>query len=93
MSYLDVANMVQSESLRGRLCAAAANEANAGTVLIPDQPESWVGVHRWQLCAAPGWGDAWASAEASDPGGDHGADPGVITDPMILAEVQAVLAE
>ena len=91
MAYLEIANMAASDSLARRITAAAASEAHAGAVLIPDQPESWAGVNRWVLCAAPGWADAWASAEASDPGGDHGADESVITDGQILSEVQAVL--
>jgi hypothetical protein len=90
MAYLEIANMAASESLSRRITAAAASEAHAGAVLIPDQPESWAGVNRWVLCAAPGWADAWASAEAADVE-DPGADPGVITDGMILSEVQALL--
>ena len=91
MTYLDIANMTRSDSLLSRLSAAAASEAESGAVLIPDLPEQWASQHRWQLVAAPGWADAWASAEA---GGneDPGADEAVITDPMILSQVQAVLA-
>jgi hypothetical protein len=90
MPYLDVFNMTGSISLLGRLAAAAATEAGGGAVLDPPEPESWAGEHRWELCSAPGWDEAWASAEASDVG-DPGADPGVITDGMILSQVQALL--
>lgn len=91
MAYLDLANMTHDGSLRGRLAAAAATERAAGAVLQPSEPELWVNENRWELCAAPGWADAWASAVASE-NPDPGADPGVITDAMMLSQVQAVLA-
>ncbi len=84
MAYLDIARMTESASLLGRCTAAAATEGEGA-------PEQWVNANRWTLCAAPGWADAWASAVAGD-NPDPGADPGVITDPMILSEVQAVRA-
>jgi len=84
MTYSDIAEMTESGSLIRRLYAAAAQEGQ-----IP--PETWVSDHRWQLCSAPGWADAWASAQASG-NLDPGADPGVITDAIILSEVQAEIA-
>ena len=83
MAYIDVHAMTTSGSLHGRLAAAAATEHLAG------DPERWVAEHRYELASAPGWGDAWASAVASD-NPDPGADPGVITDGMILSQVQAI---
>lgn len=91
MAYLDIANMTQSVNLTNRLNAAAAQEQANGAQLIPDLPEVWVSVNRWKLVAAPGWADAWASAVASGHE-DPGADPAVITDGMILSQVQEVLA-
>lgn len=91
MAYLDVANMTRDTSLVLRLSAAAAQEQVNGALLEPDDPEAWAQEHRWELAAAPGWGDAWASAVAAG-NEDPGADPGVITDGMILSEVQAVIA-
>jgi hypothetical protein len=85
VAYFDVYSMTQSGSLRGRLSAAASTEPDG-----PADPEGWANEHRWEIVSAPGWGDAWASAVAAD-NPDPGADPGVITDGMILAEVQAVL--
>jgi len=82
MGYLDVANMTQNGALQRRMSACAATEGET-------DPEGWVQTHRWTLCAAPGWADAWASAEASG-NADPGADEGVITDGMILSEVQAL---
>lgn len=90
MTYLDVADMTNNGALLRRCSAAAAQEQQAGALLDPTDPEAWAQEHRWELAAAPGWGDAWASAEA---GGvvDPGADAGVITDAMILSQVQAVI--
>ncbi len=85
MGYIDVHPMTTSGSLHGRLAAAAATEKAAG------DPELWVAEHRYDLATAPGWDAAWASAVASD-NEDPGADPGVITDGMILSQVQALLA-
>jgi len=88
MAYMDVVIMTRNASLLGRCAAAAATEP---ATLDPADPDDWAGTHRWDLCSAPGWGEAWASAVASgNP--DPGADEGVITDAMILSEVQAVLA-
>jgi hypothetical protein len=84
MGYLDIANMTENGALQRRLIACAATEGEA-------DPETWVATHRWTLCAAPGWADAWASAEAAGSV-DPGVDDAVITDPMILSEVQALRA-
>jgi len=84
MSYHDVWLMTLDTALSGRLAAAASVEGAEG------DPEVWRFEHRYDLCSAPGWGDAWASALASgNP--SPGDDPGVITDPMILSQTQAVL--
>jgi hypothetical protein len=84
MGYLDVANMTDNGGLRRRLTACAATEGEA-------DPEQWVQTNRWTLCAAPGWADAWASAEESGVA-DPGVDEAVISDAMILSEVQALRA-
>jgi hypothetical protein len=91
MGYVDVWHMTGSQSLQGRLAAAAAEEQATGAVLDPPTADGWVTVYRWHLCAAPGWGDAWASAVAAGRD-DPGADPSVITDQQILSQTQAVLA-
>jgi len=91
MSYHDVWQMTLDSALRGRLAAAASVEATAGATLDERDADNWAHVHRYDCCSAPGWGDAWASAlAASNPA--PGADPGVITDSMILSQVQAVIA-
>ena len=81
-TYLSVNTVANSGSLRSRITACAAKES------IPD-PETWAYAHRWQYAAAPGWGAAFDSATASG-NADPGADPAVITDGMILTQVQAM---
>lgn len=82
MSYWDISQMVGDIDLRSRITACAAQEVTT------DDPAGWASTHIWELASAPGWGSAWASAVA---GGNEapGRDPGVITDGMILSEVQA----
>lgn len=81
MAYNDIADMKDSNSLRRRLYASAAEENKSA------QPEDWVNNRVWQIVGSPGWSLAWASAVA---GGitDPGADEGVISDGMILAVIQ-----
>lgn len=83
MSYATIASITESQSLRRRLTAAAAEEHKT------EPYEGWVSQHIWTLAASPGWAAAWESAEA---GGitDPGASEGVITDPMILSAVQPI---
>lgn len=91
MPYFDVFQMTQDAMLGGRVAAAAAQEAEAGATLDPADPEEWAKAHQWDMAAAPGWGDAWASAVAGgNP--EPGRDDSVITDAMILSQVQAVIA-
>jgi hypothetical protein len=62
---------------------------------IPDA-EMWAGQNRRGWAAAPGWADAWSSAKVthgSGSGYDPGADEAVITDAMILSQVQAMAPE
>lgn len=84
MSYANIANMTESGSLMRRCFAAAAQEGET-------DPEGFVGTHRWEYAASPGWADAWGSATA---GGDvdPGANEAVITDGMILSATQAIRA-
>lgn len=85
MSFASIADVSESGSLRRRVAACAAQEGEA-------DPEGWAYTTRWQWAAAPGWGDAFASAEAGgNP--DPGAAEDVITDAMILTQVQAMRAE
>lgn len=85
MSYNDVADMADSQSLKRRVTAAVAQEG------ILD-PQGWLYPRYWEVVSQPGWDTAWASAVASGVP-DPGADDGVITDGMILSGVQAVIAD
>lgn len=84
MSFDSVADVADSASLARRITACAAQEGEQA-------PETWTYTNRWGYAAAPGWGDAFASAQAGgNP--DPGADEAVITDGMILTQVQAMRA-
>lgn len=81
MAYWDIAAMSADMDLTARVSACAAQEGIA-------DPREWAADHMLTIAAAPGWSEAWASAVA---GGNEtpGRDGAVITDPMILSEVQA----
>lgn len=86
--YLDVADVADSYSMRRRVAASAAAEG------VP-AAKTWAADNDLYWAAAPGWGAAWASSMAAhpdDPTWDPGAQRDVITDGMILAQVQAMLA-
>lgn len=84
MTYLQMADMTRSASLRDRLTACAAQQHAR-------DPEQWVRDNIWSLVTQPGWADAWASAVASAIE-DPGANEAVITDQMILSAVQPMLS-
>jgi hypothetical protein len=87
MTYIAVADIVDSFSLQRREYAALAKEGI-------DPPENWQYEHRWKLASQPGWDAAWDSALAGhpdDPDYDPGADQGVITDGMILSAIQGLI--
>lgn len=82
MTYTTLADMGADFRLSRRCVAAAADEGEA-------DPVGWQQQHLWQLVTAPGWVEAWDSAlAAGNP--DPGAADDVITDPMILTQVQAL---
>lgn len=82
-SYLGIGKVSNSQSLRDRVTACAAREN------VSDAPDQWAFTNRWEYGAAPGWAAAY---EYSEAGGnpDPGSDPAVITDAMILSQVQAM---
>jgi hypothetical protein len=84
---LTISAIAVDPTMADRVAAAYAKEATPG----PDLPTAWAFANAYWWAAAPGWAVAWDSAIA---GGipDPGADPAVITDGMILAQVQAMLA-
>lgn len=82
MAYSDVALLSSDNDFILRTRAAVTQEGE------PD-PVTWSIDHQWQMAGAPGFGDAYASAVVAGvvrPGND----PAVISDPMILAAVQAL---
>jgi hypothetical protein len=95
MSYLDQSEIAENPSMFARVAQCAAEQN------IKD-PDGWTHTNRREWAAAPGWDDAWASAQASHPppdppdpevpAYDPGADEAVITDGMILTQVQAMTA-
>jgi len=71
--------------MRARIAQAAAQEG-----LSPD-PDSWAFNLRRTWSSAPGWSDAWESYQVGNPGvEDPGQNEVVITDGMILSQVQAM---
>jgi hypothetical protein len=94
MSYLDQSAIASNVAMNERMAQAAAEQAQA-------EPDAWTRENRRTWAAAPGWDDAWASALASHPPPppgepftgvyDPGSDEAVITDAMILSQVQAML--
>lgn len=83
-SYLSMATAADDYTMQRRVAAAAAQQG------APGDAWAWSLTNKYEWASAPGWGAAWDSAVA---GGvpDPGADPAVISDAMILAQVQAML--
>ncbi len=84
MSYKSQAKLEADSALRLRVSACAAT-------LGISNPAAWAMEHAWPLSAEPGWDDAYASALAADDP-DPGGNETVITDGMILAAVEAIVA-
>ena len=92
MSYSTIYAMEHDASLMGRCSAGVASEVAATGVGDASGTNFWILNRSWDLAATPGWADAWESAVANDIL-DPGADEGVITDGIILARVQPLLAQ
>jgi hypothetical protein len=91
MSYLTQNEIATNPAMLSRVAQAAAQE-NA-----PDDPDRWTYNNRRKWAAAPNWTNAWESFKASNPpvegkpDADPGSDESVITDGMILSQVQSML--
>lgn len=85
MSYLTQSTIAGDRLMNERVAQAAASEGEAS-------PDNWAAANRRIWASAPGWDAAWESAIVSNPDPDYepGADPGVITDQMILSQIQAM---
>lgn len=84
MSYSSIALMAEDHDLKKRIIACASKEGLRSA-------EAWASQNIWLLVATPGWDDAWDSALIVGIG-RPGNMPNVITDGMILAVVQPMLA-
>lgn len=85
MSYLTQNAIASNSGMLWRVAQAAAEE-NA-----PGGPDAWTQENRRFWAAAPGWDDAWESALVANPEADPGLNEAVITDGMILSQVQSML--
>ncbi len=91
MSYLTQAEIADSATMTARVAQCAATQDLGDGV----DPDYWTTAHRRTWAASPGWDAAWESSRASHPGQatwDPAADEAVITDQMILSQVQAMVA-
>lgn len=87
MSYLTQSQISINYPMRNRVAQCATSEG------APD-PESWMSVNARVWSASPGWDDAWEYAvltHESNAEYDPGTDETVITDGMILSQVQGML--
>ena len=87
MSYNSIWTSVSDAALSGRITAAVAQETPPNT----DVAATFLRV-QWPVLTATDVEAAYASALAAENPAP-GADEGVITDGMLLAHVQATLAE
>lgn len=99
MSYLVQSVIAENVAMNKRVAQCAAEQ---GLPLPPPEgsphylssPDQWAADNRRYWSAAPGWADAWASSLASHAGNsayDPGIDEAVITDAMILSQVQSMV--
>lgn len=95
-SYWTQTTMSTDYYLTNRVAAAAAQEGQGA------QADQWASSNRRTWAAAPGWAEAWDSYLAANPEPPKdteewaawvppGKHDGVITDGMILSQVQSML--
>ena len=85
MTYLVQNEIATNASMLARVAQAVAEQG------FGEDPDSWTFNQRRRWASAPGWDDAWASYKVSSPGADPGINEGVITDLMILSQVQSMI--
>lgn len=96
MSYLTQNEIAGNPAMVNRIAQAVTQEGNIPAGMTAD---NWTVTYRRVWGAAPGWDAAWESSKVSHPDDpdsgeapyDPGEDEGVITDQMILSQVQAML--
>lgn len=84
MALQDIAAAAADGDLQQRVAACAASHGQA-------DPLAWAIDHRWEVAAHDGIADAWAYAKANFMD-RPGWRPGAVTDDMISAAVDAILA-
>jgi hypothetical protein len=74
--------------MQSRVAQAVTEEGMDGDA------DRWAYDNRRKWAAAPGWDEAWEYAKNTheEPDYDPGTDEAVITDPMILSQIQVMLA-
>lgn len=87
MSYLSQNEIATNQTMLNRVSQAVAQEE------ISTDPDRWSYENRRTWASAPGWDAAWESAQVShpEPEYDPGEDEGVITDGMILSQIQGMM--
>lgn len=91
MSYLTQDLIANDQHMLHRVAQCAAGEGILG------DPDRWTYDNRRMWAASPGWDDAWEYSVNThppvqgDPPYETGKDEAVITDGMILAQVQSML--
>lgn len=87
MTYLIQNEIANNRVMLDRVAQAAAQENASG------DPDRWTYENRRDWAAAPGWDAAWESARVSHPEADYdpGKDETVITDGMILSQIQGMV--
>jgi hypothetical protein len=88
MAYFTQAVIADDAYMRLRVSAAAAQQGCATDFGI--DPDTWTLEWRKVWASSPGWDAAWESAQAGNVE-IPGMDPGVVTDGMILAQVQSMM--
>jgi hypothetical protein len=84
MALQDIASAATDGDLQQRVAAYAATKGIA-------DPVRWAIDHRWEVAAADGIADAWVYAHNNFMD-RPGWRPGAVTDDMITAAVDAILA-
>lgn len=84
-------SVIASDSkFRERLNAGAAQQN------VPGDPVAWVWNNRYDICAAPGWAaavDSWMVGNPeSDPANAWATDQAVISDGMIISQIQVMIS-
>lgn len=87
--YSTQAAIADDPAMKARVAQCSAQEGCATAGLDPDL---WTYEWRRVWSSAPGWDAAWESALAGDPPNESpGTDPAVISDAMILGQVQSMM--